>query len=361
MRSTLSFFAAAVSACALSSAAWAQTVCTQLVDNTVLTGAGGVACVTPAPNQFNAGTQFLRRYRFPTTCNPPVGSEVTSVDIGHAQALAGGGALSQPAEVRLYTAVPGGPDTYASYTQVRSENILINDGTNVIVNVPLSSPLPVSSFAGLDLVVELRIPDGVAAGNRFFPGINVAGETASSFIASTSCGIADPIAVASLGFPQDFYLLDLRFTSTPPPVVYCTSGTSTAGCSPQISASAQPSVAAVTPCTISVSGAEGQRQGLVFYGLDNSGFTPLQWSTTSTSFLCIKSPTQRTPPASSGGTAGQCDGAYSLDWNNFQATFVAIGQPWGVGDKVYAQVWYRDPPASKTTNLSNAVEMTYVP
>jgi hypothetical protein len=144
-------------------------------------------------------------------------------------------------------------------------------------------------------------------------------------------------------------------------VVYCTSGTSTAGCSPQISASAQPSAAAATPCIITVASAEGQRSGLVFYGLDNTGFTPLQWSATSTSFLCIKSPTQRTPPSNSGGNAGQCDGTYTLDWNSFQSTFVAIGQPWAAGDKVFAQAWYRDPPAPKTTNLSNAVEMTYVP
>jgi hypothetical protein len=146
-----------------------------------------------------------------------------------------------------------------------------------------------------------------------------------------------------------------------PPVTYCTSGTSTSGCTPTISASGQPSASAASSCTLSVANLEGQKQGLIFYGLDNSGFSPLPWSATSTSFFCVKSPTQRTLPQLSGGTPGQCDGAFTLDWNNFLATFAALGEPFAAGDKLYAQGWYRDPPASKTTNLTNAVELTFVP
>ena len=39
----------------------------------------------------------------------------------------------------------------------------------------------------------------------------------------------------------------------------------------------------------------------------------------------------------------------------------ALGNPWTAGDKVYVQGWFRDPPACKTTSLSNAVELTYLP
>jgi len=39
----------------------------------------------------------------------------------------------------------------------------------------------------------------------------------------------------------------------------------------------------------------------------------------------------------------------------------SLGTPFSAGDKVYAQAWYRDPPASKTTNLSDAVELTMLP
>ena len=39
----------------------------------------------------------------------------------------------------------------------------------------------------------------------------------------------------------------------------------------------------------------------------------------------------------------------------------ALGTPFGLGNKIYAQAWYRDPPATKTTNLSDALELTYAP
>jgi hypothetical protein len=203
----------------------------------------------------------------------------------------------------------------------------------------------------------ISVPYNFATGGTYAAGGAAAGlnliNGTDAFVGFTaSCG----------GLTQTHTVTSWSFTqggSTP--VVYCTSGTSTAGCAPTISASGQPSASAASACTISIAGAEGQRQGLVFYGLDNTGFTPLQWSATSTSFLCIKSPTQRTLPQVSGGTAGQCNGSYTLDWNNFLATFAALGEPFAAGDKLYAQGWYRDPPASKTTNLTNAVELTFVP
>ncbi len=145
------------------------------------------------------------------------------------------------------------------------------------------------------------------------------------------------------------------------PTAYCTAGTSTNGCIPAISASAQPSVTFANPCSISVANVEGQKLGLLFYGVNNSGFSPAPWGASS-SFLCVKSPTQRTPAQNSGGTAGACDGGFSLDWNAFQlANPGSLGNPFSAGDKVYAQGWYRDPPSPKTTNLSDAVELTVVP
>jgi hypothetical protein len=76
----------------------------------------------------------------------------------------------------------------------------------------------------------------------------------------------------------------------------------------------------------------------------------------------VKPPTQRTPIQDSGGTSGACDGSYVLDWNAYQSTNpLALGNPWGVGAKVYVQAWFRDPVAVKSTNLSNALEMTYLP
>jgi hypothetical protein len=147
-----------------------------------------------------------------------------------------------------------------------------------------------------------------------------------------------------------------------PPPAYCTAGTTSSGCVPAISGSHAPSVSGANPCSILVANVEGAKNGLLFYGVDNTGFTPTPWGSGGTSHLCVKAPTQRTAPQSTGGNAGQCDGQLVLDWNAYQsANPGALGQPWSTNDKVYVQAWFRDPPAVKTTNLSDALEMTYVP
>jgi hypothetical protein len=100
----------------------------------------------------------------------------------------------------------------------------------------------------------------------------------------------------------------------------------------------------------------------VFYGINQTGFTPAPWAAGSTSFLCVKGPTQRTGSVNSGGTINLCNGVLTLNWNAYQSgNPTAVGNPWSAGNKVYVQGWYRDPPAPKTTNLSNALEMTYQP
>jgi hypothetical protein len=177
----------------------------------------------------------------------------------------------------------------------------------------------------------------------------------------TGPGAFDRIKIAfvgSIGVGIDNFAFNVVSSG---PVSYCTAGTSTAGCNATLTASAQPSVTQANPCVLTTSNVEGQKSGILFYGIDNTGYSPAQWGTGS-SFLCVKAPTQRTTTQSSGGTLGLCDGVIALDWNAYQlANPTSLGNPFVAGAKVYAQCWYRDPPASKTTSLSDAVEMTYAP
>ncbi len=144
----------------------------------------------------------------------------------------------------------------------------------------------------------------------------------------------------------------------PAPVSYCTPGTSTNNCVPAISGVGWPSASASSGFTIQVANVEGGKQGLIFYG--TSGRTASPWG--ATSFLCVKSPTQRMTLASSGGTAGQCNGSLAVDWLAYlNANPFALGAPFVAGETLNAQAWYRDPPAAKTTNLSNALEFAPVP
>lgn len=141
---------------------------------------------------------------------------------------------------------------------------------------------------------------------------------------------------------------------------YCTSGTTSHGCLPAISVAGVASASASSGFTISVTPVEGQRTGLIFYGLNGQVASP--WSSASTSFLCVKSPLQRMSVSSSGGTAGLCDGVLAQDWNAYRAAHPnALGQPFTGGETVWAQGWFRDPPGLKTTKLSNGLVFAVAP
>lgn len=156
------------------------------------------------------------------------------------------------------------------------------------------------------------------------------------------------------------FSLDRILRVRPAPTTYCTAGTSTNGCLPTIGASGVPSVSASSGFTIEVTGLEGQKSGLIFYGV--SGRLAASWSPGSSSYLCVKPPTQRLPAQNAGGTSGACDGTMSSDWLSFVAANPStLGAPFAAGDVVGAQCWYRDPAAAKTTNLSDALEFTVSP
>ena len=185
---------------------------------------------------------------------------------------------------------------------------------------------------------------------------------------SLNAGLGQPYCASTNGgstwgsvfqFADRHWKFRIGGNCTPNPVVFCTAGTSTFGCVAQISASANPSVSGASGCVVSVANVEGQRSGILFYSLAP---LPQPWCSGGSSFLCVKAPTARTVAQGSGGTLTVCNGALSLDWQAFQvANPGQLGSPWSVGAKAFVQGWLRDPPACKTTTLTNAVELTYGP
>jgi hypothetical protein len=141
---------------------------------------------------------------------------------------------------------------------------------------------------------------------------------------------------------------------------YCTAGTTTNGCAATMSAIGVPSATASSGFRLQATGVEGQKNGLYFYG-----FAPtlVPWKPfVSTSWLCVASPHVRTTTFNSGGPANGCDGSFALDWSAWVAANPhAAGAPYGVGESFYAQAWFRDPPAPRGTNLSNAIGWTLQP
>ena len=155
-------------------------------------------------------------------------------------------------------------------------------------------------------------------------------------------------------------VLTVDINSTPTPVNYCTAGTTTNTCNATMAASGSPSIAATSGFTLSASNVESDKQGLIFYSV--SGRASTVWAAGRTSFQCVKAPTQRTGAQSAGGTPGACDRALSVDWLAFLAANpTAEGAPFSAGTTVNAQAWFRDPPAPKTTNLSDGLEFVTLP
>jgi hypothetical protein len=140
---------------------------------------------------------------------------------------------------------------------------------------------------------------------------------------------------------------------------YCTAGTTTNSCVATLSASGVPDANAGSGFVVLASNVEGQKQGIFFYGV--SGPLAQAWGTSS-SYLCVKPPTQRTGTQFSNGSFNACDGSFSLDWNAYVAGNPgALGVPFAGGESVWIQAWFRDPPSPKTTSLSNALVFTVCP
>ncbi len=95
-----------------------------------------------------------------------------------------------------------------------------------------------------------------------------------------------------------------------PPRSCCMAGVSSNGCAATLSASGSPSASLATPFVVTASGVEGQKQGLLFYGVNGRAASP---SGSTSSFLCVKAPMQHTGTLESGGASNECDGALALD------------------------------------------------
>lgn len=164
------------------------------------------------------------------------------------------------------------------------------------------------------------------------------------------------LAVGSTGPSSPAVLYEL----VPAATSYCTSGTTANGCRATMSGSGVPSATAGSGFDLRVLDVEGQKSGIVFYGVAGRAASP--WGMGGTSWLCVKAPTQRTTLLSSGGTAGACDGVLSLDWNAWIAAHPsALGQPFVGGETVQAQGWFRDLPSVKSTSLSDGLEFVVCP
>ena len=157
-------------------------------------------------------------------------------------------------------------------------------------------------------------------------------------------------------YGRELYSLELCELQTPE--TYCTPGTTANGCTAMISGAGDPSVSAGSGFVVSATAAEGNKQGLFFFG--PNGRQANAWGN-GTSFQCVAPPVKRSPVQTSTGTNNNCDGTFSLDFNDLIATFPAKAPP--TGSLVQIQCWFRDPAntSNQSTSLSDALEFMLCP
>jgi hypothetical protein len=168
------------------------------------------------------------------------------------------------------------------------------------------------------------------------------GETVTCEVTPTDGQLLGPTATAS-------------FTSVSS---YCTPGTTASGCTAQISALGATSLSAPAGFDVTVSGAEGAKDGLLFFSTHGQQAVP--WGN-GTSFQCVVPPVVRTGLQSGTGTAGACNGSFQLDFNTWMAAHPA--QSPAAGEQVSMQCWFRDPASTsnQSTSLSDALGFAVCP
>jgi subtilisin-like proprotein convertase family protein len=302
----------------------------------------------PAVLRFNTSGDFLGATALSATSPSPYGLLELDGDVLVSSSSAGD-------DVHRYTLGLGSLGLFHDSTSVNfAQQMVRTDAGNVLCTAFSSSAL-----VELDGATGALLASVPASSAR---GVSLLANGKLLWSNSSGAHVYDPEAASSTQiYTGGGRYLGLYESQPSVPQVYCTAGTSSNGCLPSISANVQPNLSNSAGCIISVTSLEGQKQGLVFYGVNNVGFTPNPWGS-GNSFSCVKAPTQRTGTQNSGGIAGLCNGSFGLLWDSYQsANPSSLGNPFGAGDNVYVQAWYRDPAAVKTTNLSNALKLTYMP
>jgi hypothetical protein len=201
------------------------------------------------------------------------------------------------------------------------------------------------------LLSECRLT-GQESGLRLYYNFN-----ASNALDSSGGGSNGALVGSAIAFANETNVLSACGS---PWLTYCTAGTTTNGCLASIGAAGFASVSQNSGFVVAATGVEGQKAGLVFYGLSGASATP--WLGGSSSFLCVKSPTQRSPTLASGGVAGACNGVLALDLLAYlNSNPNSLGQPFGGGEALFLQAWFRDPGAPSGTNLSNGLCVVLAP
>jgi hypothetical protein len=172
----------------------AQVTLSQNLSETITNG-NTFACRNTASGLTRANTYYRA---FPLADHGVPGAlRVTSVIIAVQLADTGPESAAQPGTVRLHTygaALDGTTLDLAQLGTLATADVMIPDGAGTRLTVPITAEVA----AGSILVVELSVPDGVAAGARFLIGSNAQGERSPGYTLAPTCNITAPRTMLSV-------------------------------------------------------------------------------------------------------------------------------------------------------------------
>ena len=137
---------------------------------------------------------------------------------------------------------------------------------------------------------------------------------------------------------------------------YCVAGSSATGCAGTLSSSGTPSASKSSNFMVTAAGLDGATRALVLFGTSGRARHPFGHNG---SRLCLRRPLLRSTPLLTSGAAGSCDGALTLDLNDFWGVVNPAANP-GPGARVQIQAVFRDPVAGGPV-LTDALEVTVCP
>ena len=164
----------------------------------------GLGCAN-TKTMFNNEMSFYRVFELADhdIANP---FRVTSASFGVYRTVAGGGAGSQEAELRIYDYLgPVGEDTlnFSQFVQLTSTTFSIPDLDRSTVDVEIAADIDADSET---FAVELFVPSGINNMNEFLVGANLQGERAPAYYRAPRCDYPEPTSLEVVDFPRDDYV-----------------------------------------------------------------------------------------------------------------------------------------------------------
>jgi hypothetical protein len=198
----------------LSATAGAQiSTLSQSTNNTNLT-VGSIACGSGNPIVFTFDNGYFRSYPLSGLTG---NITIVSIRFGVEQVQSTSG--SRPMIIRLYADPNGGaPSPFGSLVLRHTENFTLPVNTTPHFVTQAMTGAPTTFMPNETLVVEVNSPNGLTPGNTFFIGSNAAGQSAPGYLrapgTTSGCGIADPVTLASLGYPNVHIVIDVNYVPT---------------------------------------------------------------------------------------------------------------------------------------------------